>query len=342
MPCPNIFYSAFQPIETRDNPRTNRGKHPGHLGGIPLSLVQLLTILASSLDRFKPSRQSWAGEGRKEMENKPRILIVDDEPKVQENLRATFERHSYQVAIATDKTQAQEMAQAEKPDVIILGTIMPRGEAFALHRWFKQTSQFSDIPTMVIDAPDEKRLLRGWTKGEGLLMEAEDYLIKPVEPEALVPLVEKMLVITMATTAKTEKKTTTAPTATTAAPATAESKMIKVLVADDHAIVRDGIRALLGVQKDMQVVGEATNGKDAIDKTRQLSPDVVLMDIVMPGMNGLEATKQISREFDDTKVLMLSQYDDEENVRASNEVGAQGFIPKKSASTELLSAIRSL
>jgi DNA-binding NarL/FixJ family response regulator len=271
------------------------------------------------------------------MENRPRILIVDDEPKVQENLRATFERHSYQVAIASDKAQAQEMAQAEKPDVIILGTIMPRGEAFALHRWFKQTSQFSDIPTMIIDAPDEKRLLRGWTKGEGLLMEAEDYLVKPVEPEALMPLVEKMLVLTTSAT--------TAPTktaATTAAPATAKAKMIKVLVADDHAIVRDGIRALLGVQKDMQVIGEATDGKDAIDKTRQLSPDVVLMDIVMPGMNGLEATKQISQEFDDTKVLMLSQYDDEENVRASNEVGAHGFIPKKSASTELLSAIRSL
>ena len=120
------------------------------------------------------------------------------------------------------------------------------------------------------------------------------------------------------------------------------TRRIKVLVADDHAIVREGIRALLGVQKDMQVVGEAVDGNDALEKTRQLMPDVVLMDIVMPGMNGLEATKRISREFDQTKVLMLSQYDDEENVLASTQVGARGFIPKKSASTQLLSAIRSL
>ena len=183
----------------------------------------------------------------------------------------------------------------------------------------------------MIDAREEKHLLRGWTKDEGLRMEAEDYLVKPINPQALVPLVEKMLDMK---TASTEK--------TVSAEKTEKTDRIKVLVADDHAIIRDGIRALLGVQKDMQVVGEAIDGKDAIEKTRQLSPDVVLMDIVMPGMNGLEATKQISEEFDNTKVLMLSQYDDEENVRASTQVGAHGFIPKKSASTELLSAIRSL
>ena len=89
------------------------------------------------------------------------------------------------------------------------------------------------------------------------------------------------------------------------------------------------------------MVGEAVDGQDALEKTRQLSPDVVLMDIVMPVMNGLEATKRISRECEGTKVLMLSQYDDEENVLASSQVGASGFIPKRSASTQLLSAIRS-
>jgi len=250
------------------------------------------------------------------MGNRPIILIVDDEYEVTESLRATFERRSYQVIITTSRAQAQQSALAEKPDAVLVGTMEPRGDAFLLHKWLRETPQFSDVPMIVIDAPEEKQLLKGWRRGEGLQMEAEDYLVKPVEPEALVPLVEKML-------ARTTRK-------------------IRVLVADDHAMIRDGLRALLGVQKDMQVIGEAIDGKDAIEKTRQLSPDVVLMDIVMPEMNGLEAAKQISREFDNTKVLMLSQYDDEDNVLASTQVGAHGFIPKQSASTELLSAIRSL
>jgi DNA-binding NarL/FixJ family response regulator len=114
-----------------------------------------------------------------------------------------------------------------------------------------------------------------------------------------------------------------------------------VLVADDHAVVREGIRTLVSLQKDMQVVGEAMDGRDAIEKTFQLLPDVVLMDIVMPGMNGLEATKQICKGCEHVKVLMLTQYDDEENVLASDQAGAFGFIPKKSASSQLLAGIRS-
>lgn len=250
------------------------------------------------------------------MEDKPRILIVDDEPDFTESLRAILEVKSYQVVVATSRAQAQERAWAEKPDAVLVGTIMPRGDAFLMHEWLRETPPFNDVPMIVIDAPVEKQLLRGWRRGEGLQLEAEDYLVKPVEPESLVPMLERLL----------DKST----------------RKIKVLVADDHAIIRDGMRALLGVQKDMQVVGEAVDGRDALEKTRQLSPDVVLMDIVMPGMNGLEATKLISRECEQTKVLMLSQYDDEENILASTQVGAHGFIPKKSASIQLLSAIRSL
>ena len=117
--------------------------------------------------------------------------------------------------------------------------------------------------------------------------------------------------------------------------------MIKIMIADDHAIVREGIRTLLELQKDIHVVGEAVDGKDALEKTRQLSPDVVLMDIVMPGMDGLEATKKIRKEYDHTRVLMLSQYDDDDNIKASQQVGASGFVPKKDASKLLISAIRS-
>lgn len=249
------------------------------------------------------------------MENKLKILIVDDEPDFVESLQAALEAKSYQVFIATGRAQAQEMVRTEKPDTVVVGTIMPRGDAFLLHQWLNRTPPFNKVPIIVIDAPPEKQLIKGWDMYEGLQMEAEEYLSKPLEPASVVPRIEKLL----------DK----------------ETRKIKVLVVDDHAIIREGIRALLGIQKDVQVVGEAVDGKDAVEKVRQLSPDVVLMDIVMPVMNGLEATEQICRKHKKTKVLMLSQYDDDENVRASSKVGAYGFIPKKSASTELLSAIRS-
>ena len=119
-------------------------------------------------------------------------------------------------------------------------------------------------------------------------------------------------------------------------------KKIRVLIVDDHTLVRDGIRALLSLVADVEVVGEAMNRQDAIDKVKRLLPNVVLMDIVMPVMSGLEATKRITREFPETKVLILTQYDEEENMFVAKQAGAQGFIPKRAASTELLSGIRAV
>jgi DNA-binding NarL/FixJ family response regulator len=250
------------------------------------------------------------------MENRPRILIVDDEPDFTQGLEAALKARSCEVSVATTRTRAQEIAWANRPDAIVVGTMTPRGDAFQLHKWFRETPPFIDVPMIVVDAPAEKQLLKGWRKEEGLQLDAEEYLVKPVDLQPLVMMLEKFL-----------DRTT---------------RRIRVLVVDDHAIVRDGIRALLGVQKDIQVVGEAVDGKDALEKAKHLCPDIVLMDIVMPVMSGLEAAKRITRECEGTKVLMLSQYDDEENVLASSQVGAHGFVPKKSASTQLLSAIRSL
>lgn len=117
---------------------------------------------------------------------------------------------------------------------------------------------------------------------------------------------------------------------------------IKVLVVDDHPIVREGICALLDIVGDMAVVAEAANGSEAIDTVRELQPDVVLMDIAMPIMGGLEATRRICREFPKTKVLILTQYDDKEYVLPVIEAGASGFVSKASASSELISGIRSV
>ena len=117
---------------------------------------------------------------------------------------------------------------------------------------------------------------------------------------------------------------------------------IRVLVVDDHTILRDGLCALLASTGDIEVVGEAANGRDALHMTGELQPDIVLMDIHMPVMSGLEATRFIRDEFPSVKIIALTQYEDKEYVFPMIEAGAQGFISKTSASSELGSGIRSV
>ena len=117
---------------------------------------------------------------------------------------------------------------------------------------------------------------------------------------------------------------------------------IKVLIVDDHTLVRDGIRALLALVADINVVGEAANGKEALEKVKRLAPDVVLMDLSMPIMSGLEATRRIRKRFPGTKVLALTQYEDREYIVPTIEAGARGFVSKTAAFSELASAIQAV
>ncbi len=117
-------------------------------------------------------------------------------------------------------------------------------------------------------------------------------------------------------------------------------RKIRVLIVDDHTLVRDGIRALLALVSDIEVVGEAANGKEALERVQELVPDVVLMDLAMPIMSGLEATRRIRKEFPKTRVLALTQYDDSEYVIPVIEAGACGFVTKMMAFSELASAIQ--
>ncbi len=117
---------------------------------------------------------------------------------------------------------------------------------------------------------------------------------------------------------------------------------IKVLVVDDHAMFREGIRSLLAGYDDIKILGEAIDGKEAVEKTCQLAPHVVLMDIAMPVMGGLEATRRIQKECPNAKVLVLTQHEDSEYILSMIKVGAKGYISKTATASELVSAIRTV
>ena len=115
---------------------------------------------------------------------------------------------------------------------------------------------------------------------------------------------------------------------------------IRVLLADDHIVVRQGLRALLAAEEDIEIVGEADNGRQAVQLARKLTPDVAVLDIAMPVLNGLEATRQIVHSLPATKVLILSSYSDDDYVQQLTEAGASGYLVKQTAANDLLKGIR--
>ena len=117
---------------------------------------------------------------------------------------------------------------------------------------------------------------------------------------------------------------------------------IRIILADDHTILREGIQALIDNQPDMQVVGEAQDGHSAVRMATQLKPDLVIMDIAMPLLNGLEATRQIKKSCPGTQILILTMHENEEYIRQALASGAMGYILKDAAARELLDAIRSI
>ena len=115
---------------------------------------------------------------------------------------------------------------------------------------------------------------------------------------------------------------------------------ISVLLVDDHTVVRQGLRALLKSEEDIEVIGEAENGRMAVQIARKTPPDVVVMDVAMPLMNGLEATRQILKALPATRVLVLTSYSDDDCVQQLTEAGISGYLIKQTASNDLVKAIR--
>ncbi len=118
--------------------------------------------------------------------------------------------------------------------------------------------------------------------------------------------------------------------------------MIRLLIADDHPIVRKGLRALMEDQPDIQVVGEASDGNDAVERAKQDQPDVILLDLMMPGKDGLTAIGEIKRERPEARILVLTSYFEDEQVFPAIKAGALGYLLKDSSPQELLQAIRDI
>src|SRR5260370_695243 len=117
---------------------------------------------------------------------------------------------------------------------------------------------------------------------------------------------------------------------------------IRILIADDHPLFRDGLRALLESVPDLQVMGEATTGNEVITQAASLQPDVILMDIKMPGLNGIEATRRILQTSPHIRILILTMFEDDESVFAAVRAGARGYLLKGAVQEETLRAIRAV
>src|SRR5919112_2786466 len=114
----------------------------------------------------------------------------------------------------------------------------------------------------------------------------------------------------------------------------------RIMLADDHTLFRQGIRTLIAAESDMEVVGEASNGGDAVDRGSELRPDVVLMDIGMPGLSSFEATRQIKKNRPETKIVFLTMYDDEDYLVEGMEAGGNGYLLKDCPAAHLIVAVR--
>ena len=117
---------------------------------------------------------------------------------------------------------------------------------------------------------------------------------------------------------------------------------LRVMIVDDHRVVREGLQLALEIEENIEVVGEAGEGREAVEKAQELKPDLILMDVMMPGMNGIDACQEIRELFPETRVVMLTASSDQESVTSSLVAGAQGYVLKAASRDELLRALRAV
>lgn len=121
-----------------------------------------------------------------------------------------------------------------------------------------------------------------------------------------------------------------------------KAQRITIAIADDHAILRQGLQSLISQEKDLEVVGEASNGHETLELVKSKNPDILILDIAMPNLNGIEVSKRVKKNFAATKIIILSMYDDQEYIVELFACGVSGYLPKESVASDLIAAIRSV
>ncbi len=235
----------------------------------------------------------------------PTALVVDGDPVLRDVYRALLTLHGYTVADAADGVAALEVIQAAPPDLVILDNDLPRMTGLEVLRHLQALGR--QVAVILISA-----LLDPETSAAAQALGVRACLQKPVG----VPDLARYL-------------------------AGVEARpRLRVLLADDHPVVRQGLAALLGTAPDFEVVGEASDGREAVDQTRALLPDVVLMDITMPRLDGIAATRAIKATCPGVCVIGLSVFDRNVQAQPMLEAGAVGYVSKTETAAVLFAVIR--
>lgn len=245
-----------------------------------------------------------------------RILIVDDEYHILFSLKAILEREGYEVRTCVYAREALQAVGDEQGnfDVVVLDYMLPdlRGDAVAMAlKHLYPTLPIIFITGFVI--PDEAAPL------------AAAILTKPEAPKRLLEVVRSLI-----------------PNDSTPNVREQEWKMVRILVADDHDVVRKGVRALLHGRNNFIICGEAVNGRDAIEKARVLNPDLILLDITMPEVDGLDAARAIKSATPGIPILILTMHNTKEMIGEVKRIGLQGYVTKSEIAERLVRAIEAV
>lgn len=247
------------------------------------------------------------------------VLVVDDEPHLRSALTKLLKAEQYTVLTAADGETALRISRQKLPDIVLLDVAIPAPDGREICR---QIRQFSKTTRMVY--------FTGMVEGyrhqpsmQELMLEADALIAKPASARTILAELRRVL------EKSRDKQGGGGGNA---------SPMIRVLVVDDHQVVREGLCRILAADGDIEVVGQAQNGQEAIQQAVHLVPDVIVMDLKMPGMDGIEATREIKEKCPSTNVLMLTLYA-EDVLAEAVEAGVSGYLLKDSSMSQITASV---